>query len=29
MALLPPRTPMFRTIDITSFSRLNEPPTAP
>lgn len=27
MALLPPRTPMFRTIDITSFSRLTEPPT--
>jgi hypothetical protein len=27
MSLLPPRTPMFRTIDITSFSRLTEPPT--
>jgi hypothetical protein len=23
---LPPRTPMFRAIDVTSFSRLNEPP---
>jgi hypothetical protein len=29
MNLLPPRTPMFRTIDITSFSRLPEPPTTP
>ena len=26
-ALLPPRTPMFRTIDVTSFTRLSEPPT--
>lgn len=26
-SLLPPRTPMFRTIDVTSFSRLSEPPT--
>jgi hypothetical protein len=25
-ALLPPRTPMFRTIDVTNFSRLSEPP---
>jgi hypothetical protein len=24
--LLPPRTPMFRTIDVTSFTRLSEPP---
>lgn len=28
-ALLPPRTPMFRTIDVTSFTRLSEPPTTP
>jgi hypothetical protein len=27
--LLPPRTPMFRTIDVTSFTRLSEPPTTP
>jgi Tfp pilus assembly protein PilX len=27
MSLLPPRTPMFRTIDVTSFQRLTEPPT--
>jgi hypothetical protein len=26
-ALLPPRTPMFRTIDVTSFTRLSAPPT--
>jgi hypothetical protein len=26
-ALLPPRTPMFRTIDVTNFTRLSEPPT--
>jgi hypothetical protein len=25
-ALLPPRTPMFRTIDVTNFTRLSEPP---
>jgi hypothetical protein len=25
-SLLPPRTPMFRTIDVTSFTRLSEPP---
>jgi hypothetical protein len=25
--LLPPRTPMFRAIDVTSFTRLAEPPT--
>jgi hypothetical protein len=28
-AKLPPRTPMFRTIDVTSFTRLSEPPTTP
>lgn len=26
---LPPRTPMFRAIDVTSFSRMNEPPPPP
>jgi hypothetical protein len=25
-AKLPPRTPMFRTIDVTNFTRLSEPP---
>jgi hypothetical protein len=28
-ALLPPRTPMFRAIDVTSFTRLSAPPDLP